>query len=101
MMDKFEKQFEQLDVQTQVMDESMNASTTLSVPTVSELNYFSHCSIFWPYYVFSPPPQTLGNPESCFLPQFLRVGLQCSHNAENFVFCLSKYIVKKCLIING
>merc|ERR1719447_1105742 len=32
MMDKFEKQFEQLDVQTQVMDESMNASTTLSVP---------------------------------------------------------------------
>ena len=35
MMDKFEKQFEQLDVQTQVMDETMSSSTTLSVPQVS------------------------------------------------------------------
>lgn len=35
MMDKFEKQFEQLDVQTQVMDETMSASTTLNVPQVS------------------------------------------------------------------
>ena len=34
MMDKFEKQFEQLDVQTQVMDETMSASTTLTVPQV-------------------------------------------------------------------
>ena len=36
MMDKFEKQFEQMDVQTQVMDETMSASTTLNVPQVSE-----------------------------------------------------------------
>ena len=34
MMDKFEKQFEQLDVQTQVMDETMSAPTTLTVPQV-------------------------------------------------------------------
>ncbi|XP_074640096.1 charged multivesicular body protein 1B1-like [Tubulanus polymorphus] len=32
LMDKFEKQFEQLDVQTQVMDGSMQATTTLNVP---------------------------------------------------------------------
>ena len=37
MMDKFEKQFEQLDVQTQVMDETMSASTTLTIPQVSHI----------------------------------------------------------------
>lgn len=32
LMDRFEQQFENLDVQTQVMDETMSASTTLTAP---------------------------------------------------------------------
>lgn len=32
IMDKFEKQFEDLDVQTQYMDSSMSATTTLTTP---------------------------------------------------------------------
>jgi len=40
MMEKFEKQFEQLDVQTQVMDETMSSSTTLSVPQVRYYSCF-------------------------------------------------------------
>lgn len=31
-MDRFEQQFENLDVQTQVMDDTMQSSTTLSTP---------------------------------------------------------------------
>lgn len=32
LMDRFEQQFENLDVQTQVMDDTMSASTTLTSP---------------------------------------------------------------------
>ena len=33
-MDKFERQFEHLDVQTQTMEEAMSGVTTLTVPEV-------------------------------------------------------------------
>lgn len=35
-MDKFERQFEHLDVQTQTMEEAMSGVTTLTVPEVDE-----------------------------------------------------------------
>ena len=35
-MDKFEKQFEDLDVQSQAMDDAMSSTTTLTVPQVSK-----------------------------------------------------------------
>jgi charged multivesicular body protein 1 len=34
IMDKFERQFEHLDVQTQTMEEAMSGVTTLTVPEV-------------------------------------------------------------------
>ena len=38
-MDKFEKQFEDLDVQSQTMDEAMSSTTTLTVPQVIVSSY--------------------------------------------------------------
>ena len=35
-MDKFEKQFEDLDVQSQAMDDAMSSTTTLTVPQVGK-----------------------------------------------------------------
>ena len=43
-MDKFERQFEHLDVQTQTMEEAMSGVTTLTVP---EVLFFRSC-IWWP-----------------------------------------------------
>ena len=40
-MDKFERQFEHLDVQTQTMEEAMSGVTTLTVP---EVLVFSMCA---------------------------------------------------------
>ena len=42
-MDKFERQFEHLDVQTQTMEEAMSGVTTLTVP---EVHYYI-CSCFF------------------------------------------------------
>ena len=36
-MDKFEKQFEDMDVQSQAMDQSMSNTVTLSIPEVQSL----------------------------------------------------------------
>ncbi|CAI8012752.1 Charged multivesicular body protein 1b, partial [Geodia barretti] len=38
IMDKFERQFEHLDVQTQTMEEAMSGVTTLTVPEASTRN---------------------------------------------------------------
>ena len=39
-MDKFERQFEHLDVQTQTMEEAMSGVTTLTVPEVGCWLYY-------------------------------------------------------------
>lgn len=52
MMDKFEKQFEQLDVQTQVMDETMSASTTLTIPQVAHITRkLNHHKLFFKEFI--------------------------------------------------
>lgn len=38
-MDKFERQFEHLDVQTQTMEEAMSGVTTLTVPEVRQIGH--------------------------------------------------------------
>ncbi len=48
-MDRFERDFEHLDVQTQTMDEAMAGVTTLNTPEVStitiHMNHYTHESL--------------------------------------------------------
>lgn len=41
-MDRFERDFEHLDVQTQTMDEAMSGVTTLNVPEVTMSNWYMY-----------------------------------------------------------
>ena len=52
-MDKFEKQFEDLDVQSQAMDDAMSSTTTLTVPQVSKKLIDAVLSLnvmYWPLH---------------------------------------------------
>lgn len=54
IMDKFEKQFENLDVQSQYMENAMGSSTTLTVPEDQVDSLMHQVSFFSPSFIFFP-----------------------------------------------